>query len=543
MTSFTDVQNQVIELYIGTFNRAPDAPGLSFWVNQILESGLNINEVAEAMFASEEIAITYPADQSLDAFVEDVYQNVLGRSADGPGLAYWVSELANGLSRDKMIMAIIDGAKAASGGAADQSVLENRTEVARYFTLELGLEDFSLSSEILSQVDYTDDSVGEALDALSLYSDSLNTSVSVIEGTESDDILNGDEEANNIYALDGEDTVNAGEGDNNVYAGAGDDNVYSGEGVDTVFGRAGDDTVYSGDGDDIVYGNSGNDSLHLEGGDDQAYGGDGDDFIYGYDGSDLIKGEDGNDTIFGGSGSNVIYGGAGHDTITTGDDGNFVDSGSGRDTVYGGAEVDRIYGGEDDDIIYGLGGNDVLEGHSGIDILYGGAGDDLLTGSEGPDTLFGGAGDDKLNGEEDSDRLEGGGGSDSLIGGGGNDTFIFNMGDSTLASLDTIADFTSSTGINQDRLQFEGAAGTAPVILATAIDVTNAATLQAAANLASALDGAAAPVVSWFVFEENTYVVQDTSASTAYDPSADGLIRLQGVQDLSDTFDQVVTFI
>lgn len=544
MASFTDVQNQVIELYIGTFNRAPDSPGLSFWVNQILESGLNINEVAEAMFASEEVATTYPADQTLEAFVEKIYQNVLGRSADGPGMAYWVSELSNGLSRDRMIMAIIDGAKAASGGAADASVLENRTEVARHFTLQLGLEDFNLSSEILSQVDYTEDSLGEALDALSLYSDSLDSALSVIEGTPTDDILNGDENANHIYALGGEDTINAGEGDNYIYAGIGDDNIYTGSGADSIFARAGDDTIYSGDGDDVVYGNSGNDSLHLEAGDDEAYGGGGDDFIYGYDGNDFIKGEDGNDTIFAGAGSNTVYGGAGHDTITTGDDGNFVDAGAGRDSIYGGAGTDRIYGGEDDDIIYGQAGNDVLEGHSGVDVLYGGAGNDLITGSEGQDTLIGGAGNDTLNGEEDNDRIEGSVGSDILIGGGGEDTFVFTQGDSTTVSLDTVVDFNGTPGSDQDMIEFIGpiTGASQATFINTAIDAGTAVTLQEATNLAAGLDGSLSPAISWFVFEENTYVLLDASAAVAYDTNTDVLIKIQGIQDLETDLSQLVLF-
>jgi hypothetical protein len=530
MASLADIQNQIIELYIGTFNRAPDAEGLAYWVDHIVEDGWTVLEVAQSMFDSQEVADTYPSSEPDSAFVEQVYQNVLARSADEAGLAYWVSELANGLSREQMITSIINGAKASSGSATDAALLEHKTEVARYFTLTLGYNDLTLAESALANVGSTQSSRDEALDALSLYRDSLDAGRNVVQGTSSADTLNGSDGADYIYAQGGDDTVNAGNGNNVIYGGLGMDNIYSGNGNDTIYARAGDDTVYSGGGNDIVYGNEGADSLHLEAGNDIAYGGDGDDFIYGYEGNNLIKGEEGNDTIFGGSGSNMIYGGVGNDIIYTGDGGNFVEAGEGNDTVYGGSSVDRIYGGDGDDIIYGFAGNDVLEGHTGNDILYGGAGDDQMTGSEGRDTLVGGAGNDTLNGEEDDDVLTGGAGADLLTGGTGNDRFIFNSGDSTLTDLDTISDFEFSVnGLDKIELVNQGDI----LINDQRLNVDAATSLQQCADWAAASDASINAVVSWFNYDENTYIVQDLSASTTFDETTDIIIKLQGIQDLS----------
>lgn len=540
MASLTDIQNQIIELYIGTFNRAPDAEGLTYWVNHVVEDGWSVLEVAQSMFDSQEVAEAYPAKQSDASFVEQVYQNVLARSADAPGLDYWISELANGLAREQMIISIINGAKASTGSATDAALLSNKTEVARYFTLTLEYNDVNLAESALVNVGSTPSSRDEALDALSLYRDSLDeTPLNVIQGTDEADTLNGSPEADYIYALGGDDTVNAGAGDNVIYGGLGMDNIYSDGGNDTVYARSGDDTVYSGEGNDIVYGNEGEDSLHLEGGDDEAYGGDGDDFIYGYAGNDLIKGEDGNDSIFGGSGNNMIYGGAGHDIINTGDDGNFVEAGAGNDIVYGGSGIDRIYGGDDNDIIYGFDGNDVLEGHTGNDTLYGGTGNDQITGSEGTDTLLGGAGNDTLNGEEDSDLLTGGAGADILTGGTGNDRFIFTSGHSNLTSLDTITDFEFSVdGLDQIELVDQGGSS----INALPLDVSTATSLQQAADLAATGDASTTSVVSWFVYDESTYIVQDLGVGATFDATTDIIIKLQGIQDLTGIDNDTLLF-
>lgn len=539
MALLTDIQDQIIELYIGTFNRAPDASGLAYWVSKVTEDGWSTEEVAESMFDSEEVAISYPDSLSDSLFIEQIYQNVLGRNADAAGLSYWVSQLSNGISRDQMIVTIINGAKADTGSDSDAALLTNKTEVARFFALDIGSEDLSLARSILTDVTDTDASRTAALDELALFKDSLDASVNLIEGTESNDTLGGSDEPEHIYALGGDDTINAGGGNNIIYGGSGSDNVYADGGNDQVFGRSGDDTIYSGDGDDLVYGDEGHDSLHLEAGDDEAYGGDGDDFIYGYEGDDLIKGGAGDDSIFGGAGSNMIYGGDGNDRITTGDDGNFVESGTGDDIVYGGAGIDRIYGGYDEDVIYGFAGNDILEGHSGDDRLYGGEGDDQITGSEGFDALSGGAGSDTLNGEEDSDRLHGGTGADTLTGGSGSDLFVFYVGDSSLETLDIISDFHFS-GSEQDRIQLVDQGNNS--INGAALDVSSAGSLLDCVNLAAGGDGSINSEVSWFNYEDSTYIVQDLGAALVFDPNTDILIKLQGVQNLSGLSEQSIVF-
>jgi len=44
-----------------------------------------------------------------DAFVRAVYTNVLERTADAPGLAFWTDALAKGLPRSEMLAAVALG--------------------------------------------------------------------------------------------------------------------------------------------------------------------------------------------------------------------------------------------------------------------------------------------------------------------------------------------------------------------------------------------------------------------------------------------------
>jgi hypothetical protein len=127
------MEEQVTKLYVATFNRAPDAAGLDYWVNT---SGLTIEEIANAFFDASETRTRYPEGTTDEAFVTAIYQNVFSREPDSGGLDFWVGEggLGGGVPRSEMILTVIGGAR-----NADADVLANKTEVGLYFADELGL--------------------------------------------------------------------------------------------------------------------------------------------------------------------------------------------------------------------------------------------------------------------------------------------------------------------------------------------------------------------------------------------------------------------
>jgi Ca2+-binding RTX toxin-like protein len=73
----------------------------------------------------------------------------------------------------------------------------------------------------------------------------------IIDGTGSDDILNGTNKADVIDGGLGDDIINSGAGADLVDGGEGDDNINAGSGDDTLIGGAGDDQLNGGGGSDV----------------------------------------------------------------------------------------------------------------------------------------------------------------------------------------------------------------------------------------------------------------------------------------------------
>jgi hypothetical protein len=91
----------VSRLYLAAFNRVPDRPGLINWVGYAQANSLQA--VADAFAESEEFTNRYGSSSDA-AFVTQLYQNVLGRSADPAGMAYWTGLLAGGATRGQVLV-------------------------------------------------------------------------------------------------------------------------------------------------------------------------------------------------------------------------------------------------------------------------------------------------------------------------------------------------------------------------------------------------------------------------------------------------------
>ncbi|WP_310440958.1 DUF4214 domain-containing protein [Sulfurimonas sp.] len=147
--------NDVCKLYVATFNRAPDAAGLDYWVNS---SGLELEEIAQSFFDQPETQALYPTGTSMAAFVTSVYQNLFNRAPDQDGLAYWVNDLdAGSVSKQNFILAVINGALNTLV-SQDATILENKQNVGLVF-VNNGLEDVQLAKTVMEQIDNTESSV------------------------------------------------------------------------------------------------------------------------------------------------------------------------------------------------------------------------------------------------------------------------------------------------------------------------------------------------------------------------------------------------
>jgi V8-like Glu-specific endopeptidase len=93
---------QAYRLYQAAFDRAPDFGGLGFHINN-LDNGVYITNVGAHFIASPEFSGKY-GNLTDDAFVNQLYRNVLNREADAGGLAYHVQNLSSTHTRADVLV-------------------------------------------------------------------------------------------------------------------------------------------------------------------------------------------------------------------------------------------------------------------------------------------------------------------------------------------------------------------------------------------------------------------------------------------------------
>ena len=118
-----------------------------------------------------------------------------------------------------------------------------------------------------------------------------------VVGTDRDDVLLGDERANEIEGGIGDDVIRGRGGDDALEGGRGRDAIRGGDGDDRLDGQGGWDDLRGGGGDDRLDGRRGDDNLLGGAGDDRLFGQQGDDVLRGGRGADELGGGPGADTF------------------------------------------------------------------------------------------------------------------------------------------------------------------------------------------------------------------------------------------------------
>lgn len=181
VSSLTDADMLAFcELYVAYFNRAPDSAGLLFWGSRLAD-GMSMEDIAREFFDQPETRALYGDSDDSSALVTAVYSNILGRNPDQDGFNYWVSVLDSGaVDRSEFILAMIDGAKAATGSAADAQYLETKAEIGAYYAVVHGLNNVEVANASMQAFD---GSVGSVADAKAII-DSHAVSVDTAFGSE-----------------------------------------------------------------------------------------------------------------------------------------------------------------------------------------------------------------------------------------------------------------------------------------------------------------------------------------------------------------------
>ena len=92
-----DVTGKMFRVYNAAFNRFPDSDGLEYWIKKNSSGENTERQVAESFLASSEFKEKYGEDVSNEQYVNNLYNNILGRDADADGYNYWVGQLNNGI--------------------------------------------------------------------------------------------------------------------------------------------------------------------------------------------------------------------------------------------------------------------------------------------------------------------------------------------------------------------------------------------------------------------------------------------------------------
>ena len=125
------------QLYIAYFGRAADPTGLDYWV----DAGTSTKAFAAHMHAQNEFKSVY-GDLSVEAQVNQIYQNLFGRDADVTGLTYWTNEINQGnlelasIAND-LIWAVNNSSATSGQTYQDKTCLSNKTSAATAYTAKV----------------------------------------------------------------------------------------------------------------------------------------------------------------------------------------------------------------------------------------------------------------------------------------------------------------------------------------------------------------------------------------------------------------------
>jgi S-layer protein len=124
----------ITQIYVGYYDRAPDAAGLNYWVGRY-NAGMKLADIAQSFSVQTESTNTYaylanPNVASVSTFLTSVYANLFNRAPDSAGLTYWTNEINSGRSNvGNAILNIISGAQD-TASSMDLTTITNKMTAA-----------------------------------------------------------------------------------------------------------------------------------------------------------------------------------------------------------------------------------------------------------------------------------------------------------------------------------------------------------------------------------------------------------------------------
>lgn len=243
-----DYVSVVQQLYVAYFGRPADTSGIANFTAQLdalgvgktaadLDAAYNSNATVRTLvdqFGTSAESLALYGTGTTEAFLTQIYANVLNRAPDAAGLAWWKDQIDNGgLQRGKAALAIAAGALANTTpqGLLDKALVETRIAVATNFTTTItsgnyvydGNDAAAAARTMLSTVTGTTDvtafqtNIESTLASITPSTVTLTTGVDTVAAAAGMATINGV-----ISALVAENTLNA------------TDVIDAGDGVDTL---------------------------------------------------------------------------------------------------------------------------------------------------------------------------------------------------------------------------------------------------------------------------------------------------------------------
>jgi hypothetical protein len=144
----------LLELYVGFFNRVPEAAGLAYWIGE-LQSGVSLASIADQFYSAGVQYGLYSESMTLDTFIREIYENVLGRPPGIPPeqgeIDWWAQQIESGtVTRGTMVLSMLNIVHTYYEGITDPNHpnypyqfvaahLNNKAAVANYYAIEQGL--------------------------------------------------------------------------------------------------------------------------------------------------------------------------------------------------------------------------------------------------------------------------------------------------------------------------------------------------------------------------------------------------------------------
>jgi S-layer protein len=198
-------------------------------------------------------------------------------------------------------------------------------------------------------------------------------------------------------------------------------------------------------------------------------------------------------------------------------------------TYTGGTGADDITGsnGLNNVVNLGNGANSFTSTGAGNNTVTGGTGVDTITVGTGANTISTGAGNDIIH-------IGAAAGLNTVDVGTGTDTVILDAIQTTSGFYTSITGMSAGDIVDLSNIIGTSAAVSAQVVMGAKITLGGASSFTTYLNAAAAGDGNTAnTVISWFQFNGNTYIVEDTSAAATFQDGADSVIELVGLVTLT----------